>query len=88
MGAIRYAWRGEETYALRSTISNVCRKLNDNQEPGFNVKKSLAALVPLELVTLDASHVLFHPLESLLAVGLAEKPGLCRFVREEGKYAE
>lgn len=47
------------TYAVHSSIGNLTAELDQEESPGFQVKQCLDALVPLELVALNAGHVIF-----------------------------
>lgn len=63
------------TNAVYATVRDVCAELDKDNKPGVAIKKGLSALFPLEIIILDACHVLFDSHDSLDAILLAKEPG-------------
>lgn len=72
-------------YAVRSAVGDVAAELHQHDKPGLDVDESFAALVPLELVVLDARHVILDPSNGPTAVRLCQEPGRHGDVRKQPK---
>lgn len=62
------------THCGHTTIWDVRRKLNEDDEPCFDVRNGFKTLLPFELVALDARQILFNSYDSLATVLFFQKP--------------
>lgn len=67
-------------YIGHSAVWNGACQLNEKESPAFHIEKTLDHLVDLELVVLNAGHVLLDSDDGLASVFIAEKPGIQRVV--------
>ena len=70
-------------YIGDSAVWNGAGQLNENECPAFHIEKSLNELLDLELVVLNAGHVLLDSDDGLASVFIGEKPGIQGVVRKQ-----
>lgn len=73
---------------MDTAIGDLGTDLDGEEQPGLDICQRLDALIPFKCVALDACHVLFDTLNSLDAVGFAEKSRLRWGIGKEEKDSE
>lgn len=73
---------------MHASVCDLSGELDDDQEPHIYIQKCFPALIPLDFVCLDTSHIGFDALDGLDAILLAQEPGRFRLVRQEEEDAD
>jgi hypothetical protein len=74
---------GGETYTLHTTVCDICRQLDDNQQPDFDVQSSFNGLGHLPHVVFHSSLVLSDALNGFQTILFSKESGCHRCIGQE-----